>query len=118
MWKKAHELALRTYQLTAGFPDEERYGLVSQMRRAAVSVPANVAEGFRKRSSPDKLNFYNIAQGSLEELRYYVILSRDLGYLAHAAEMLAAADEAGRMLHGLMKAIASAAGDNRKGKKP
>jgi four helix bundle protein len=56
------------------------FGLVSQLRRAAVSVPANFAEGFKKRTNPDKARFYNIAQGSLEECRYYLILSRDLGY--------------------------------------
>lgn len=70
VWQKAHQLALHTYRLTASFPAAERYGLVSQMRRAAVSVPANIAEGFRKRSSRAKFNFHNIAQGSLEELRY------------------------------------------------
>jgi four helix bundle protein len=87
VWRKAHALVLLVYRVTSGFPDTERYGLVSQMRRAAVSVPANIAEGFRKRSSPDKLKFYNIAQGSLEELRYYVILTRDLDYLSQPAEV-------------------------------
>ena len=63
------------------YPKHELYGLVSQMRRAAVSVPANIAEGFKRRKNPDKARCMNIAQGSLEEVRYYFMLSRDLGYL-------------------------------------
>ena len=68
MWKKAHSLVLVIYNITREFPSEERFGLVSQMRRAAVSIPANIAEGFKKQTLKDKSNFYNIAQGSLEEL--------------------------------------------------
>lgn len=75
VWKKAHELVLKIYNITADYPSEEKFGLVSQMRRAAISIPANIAEGFKKRGLKDKVNFYNIAQGSLEELRYYLILS-------------------------------------------
>ena len=80
VWRKAHALALLIYRSTGGFPAEERFGLTSQMRRAAVSVAANIAEGAKKRTSRDQLRFYNIAQGSLEELRYYLMLSADLGY--------------------------------------
>lgn len=80
VWQKAHQFVLKIYKLTEQFPKQEVYGLVSQMRRAAVSIPANIAEGFRKTTKPDKARFYNIAQGSLEETRYYLILSRDLGY--------------------------------------
>ena len=80
VWQKAHNWVLAIYRFTDGFPSKENYGLVSQMRRAAVSVPANVAEGFKKRGPKDKLRFFNIAQGSLEESRYYLILSKDLGY--------------------------------------
>jgi four helix bundle protein len=69
VWQKAHQMVLQVYRITGSFPAEERFGLTSQMRRAAVSVPANLAEGFKKRGVRDKLNFYNIAQGSLEELR-------------------------------------------------
>ena len=68
------------YKFTSTLPNEEKYGLVSQMRRAAVSIPANIAEGFKRRGQNDKAHFYNIAQGSLEELRYYFILVNDLGY--------------------------------------
>lgn len=82
IWKKAHQWVLDIYRLTEQFPREEQFGLTSQLRRAAVSVPANFAEGFRKRSGPDKLRFYNIAQGSLSECRYYLILASDLGYAA------------------------------------
>jgi four helix bundle protein len=80
VWQKAHEFVIEIYTLTKIFPHEEKFGLVSQMRRAAVSIPANIAEGFVKRSIRDKSKFYNIAQGPLEELKYYLILSQDLGY--------------------------------------
>ncbi len=105
VWQKAHELTLMVYRMTARFPREEQFGLVSQMRRAAVSVPANIAEGFKKRSRPDKVRFYNISQGSLEELRYYLILSRDLGYTTDVGPATANLDEVGRMLHGLIASI-------------
>lgn len=81
VWQKAHALVLGLYRETSVFPKSEVYGLTSQMRRAAVSVPANIAEGFKKRGRSDKARFMNIAQGSLEETRYYLILGRDLGYL-------------------------------------
>ncbi|RMG30468.1 MAG: four helix bundle protein [Gammaproteobacteria bacterium] len=80
VWKKAHEWVLMVYRFSERFPAHERYGLTAQLRRAAISVPANIAEGFSKRSYLDKARYYNIAQGSLEECRYYLILSRDLGY--------------------------------------
>ena len=75
------------------------------MRRAAVSVPANLAEGFKKRSLRDKSNFYNIAQGSIEELRYYLILAKDLNYVPENQELINATEEIGRMLHGLIRSI-------------
>ena len=80
-WQKAHQFVLNVYRVTRNFPDFERFGLGSQFQRAAVSIAANIAEGFRKLSQADKLRFMNIAQGSLEECRYYCILSRDLGYV-------------------------------------
>ena len=80
VWQKAHALTLAVYRYSAGFPKSETYGLCAQIRRAAVSVPANVAEGFKRRSKGDKARFLNIAQGSLEEVRYFLILSRDLQY--------------------------------------
>ena len=80
VWQKAHSFVVEVYKTTAGFPKTEIYGLTAQFRRAAVSVPANIAEGFKKTGKADKIRYYNIAQGSLEECRYYVLLSKDLGY--------------------------------------
>jgi four helix bundle protein len=79
-WQRAHAFVLSVYKLTTGFPKCEIFGLASQLRRAAVSIPANIAEGFGKRSPADKARYFNIAQGSLEESRYYLILARDLSY--------------------------------------
>ena|SRR3990167_7280139 len=80
VWQRAHQLVLEIYRFTSQFPKTETYALTSQFRRAAISVPANIAEGFRKRGQADKARFLNIAQGSLEECRYYLILSKDLKY--------------------------------------
>lgn len=80
-WKKAHEFVLLTYKITENYPSKEQYGLISQYRRAAISIAANIAEGYRKKGKADKLRFFNISQGSLEECRYYLILSRDLNYI-------------------------------------
>ena len=80
-WQKAHEFVLLVYKVSKHFPEDERFGLTSQLRRAAVSIEANIAEGYRKLSKPDKLRFLNIAQGSLEECRDYHILIKDLNYI-------------------------------------
>ena len=80
VWQKAHQFVLSVYRLSQDFPRQEIYGLTSQFRRAAISVPANIAEGFKKKGRLDKVRFMNIAQGSLEECRYYLILTRDLSY--------------------------------------
>jgi len=80
VWQKAHRFVLAVYRMSQTFPRSEVYGLSSQFRRAAVSIAANIAEGFRKRGKADKLRYYNVAQGSLEECRYYLILTRDLEY--------------------------------------
>jgi four helix bundle protein len=80
VWQKAHRLVLSIYNSTKKFPREELYGLISQIRRSSVSVAANIAEGYRKRTRADKQRFLVMAHGSLEETRYYLILSRDLGY--------------------------------------
>ncbi|HMO35258.1 MAG TPA: four helix bundle protein, partial [Gemmatales bacterium] len=82
VWIKAHQLVVQLYQITREFPAHETYGLRSQIRRAAISIPANIAEGFAKRGIADKARYFNVAQGSLEEVRYYLILSHDLGYCA------------------------------------
>jgi four helix bundle protein len=80
VWQKSHELALLIYKYTEHFPKTETYCLTSQLRRAAISVPANIAEGYKKKGKADKLRFFNIAQGSLQEVHYYLILSADLEY--------------------------------------
>lgn len=80
IWQKAHDFVLGVYRLTDEFPKHELFCLTSQLRRAAISIPANFAEGFRKESKRDKVRFYGIAIGSLEECRYYLRLTNDLGY--------------------------------------
>src|SRR3989442_1076187 len=79
-WKKAHAFVLSIYHLTNLFPKHEIYGLTSQLRRAASSVPSNFVEGFRKRTTPDKLRFYNMAQASADECLYQLVLAHDLKY--------------------------------------
>ena len=95
VWQHAHELVLHIYRSSRSLPAEERFGLILQLRRAAVSVPANIAEGFKRRTSRDKVHFYNISESSLQELKYYIILCRDLQYW-HEANRLAARTEFGR----------------------
>jgi four helix bundle protein len=89
IWRLGHELALSVYHVAGTFPNEERYGLSSQMRRAAVSVPANIAEGSGRPSYADFARFLGIALGSLSEVDYYVVIAKDLGYVdvATASEM-------------------------------
>ena len=104
VWRKAHEFVMNVYEATRKFPKEELYGLTSQFRRAAVSIPANIAEGFRKQSKQDKARFLNISEGSLEECRYYLILAHDLGYLNKDVPW-ELSDEVGRLLNGYRSAI-------------
>lgn len=102
VWQEAHALVLQVYKTTQTYPKSEVYGLTSQMRRAAVSIPANIAEGFTRYGIKDKLKFYNIAEGSLEELKYYFILSDDLGYINSDDALMRSADQVGRLLNGLI----------------
>lgn len=81
VWQQAHEFVLKVYKTTKIFPEWERFGLSSQFQRAAVSIAANIAESYRKIGKADKLKFMNIAQGSLEECRYYILLAKDLQYI-------------------------------------
>jgi len=104
VWRKAHEFVLEVYRLTESFPQREIYGLSHQMRRAAVSIPANIAEGFRKRGVADKTRFMNIAQGSLEECPYYLILGKDLGY-GDTPKLTWLLEEVSRLLNAYIKAI-------------
>lgn len=81
MWQEAHAFVLEVYKTTELFPKHELFGLVSQFRRASVSIPANISEGYKRKGKIEKLRFFNIAQGSLEECRYYILLSKDLCYI-------------------------------------
>ena len=108
VWQKSHAWVLDIYRLTGRFPKHELFGLTSQLRRAAVSIPANIAEGFRRQGKSDKVRFYNIAQASLEECRYYLILAHDLDY-AQTDELMEQVDEIGRMLEAYVRAIAGPA---------
>jgi four helix bundle protein len=105
VWQKSHAVVLDVYRLTAMLPSTEKFGLMSQMRRAAVSVPANIAEGFKRRGAKEKVRFYNIAQASLEELRYYFILCQDLNYLTIEPELVSNAHQINKMLHTLIRTI-------------
>ena len=104
VWQKAHGFVLKAYAFTAMFPKQETYGLSLQMRRAAVSIPANIAEGFRRRGKADKARFLNIAEGSVEECRYFLILAKDLGY-GDAQKLSATLEEVSRLLNAYTTAI-------------
>lgn len=107
VWQKAHSLILELYRLTRGFPTDERYGLTSQMRRAGVSIAANITEGHHRNSKNEFRQFLSIAHSSLHEVKYYLLLARDLTYVSDidARQCTALADEIGRMLHGLQTHI-------------
>lgn len=105
VWQKSHQLTLEIYRLTSDFPQTEQFALTSQMRRAAYSIPLNIAEGFAKRGIKDKLNFYNIAQGSLQELKYFVILSSDVGYQNSREDLLLSVNEVGKLLSSYISKI-------------
>ncbi|MCD8044378.1 MAG: four helix bundle protein [Tannerellaceae bacterium] len=107
VWQKAHQLVLSIYKITKNYPKDEIFGLVNQMRRAAISITANIAEGYSRIGSKDKLRFYNISQGSLEEIRNFIILSKDLEYITQD-DKLALNDmtmEVSRLLNAYCKAL-------------
>ena len=104
VWQKAHEFVLSVYKFSDVFPQKEIYGLTSQLRRAAISIPAHITEGFKKRGKNDKARFMNIAQGSLEECRYYLILARDLGY-GDSSQLTLKIEEVSRLLERYCTAI-------------
>ncbi|MGD0650770.1 MAG: four helix bundle protein [Verrucomicrobiia bacterium] len=104
VWQKAHRFAIGIYRFTDGFPKMEVYGLRSQIRRAAVSIAANISEGFKKTGRADKARFMNTGQGSVEECRYYLILSADLGY-GQSSELNALLEEVSKLLDAYASAI-------------
>jgi four helix bundle protein len=106
-WQSADELTVAVYEGTRGFPREEMYGLTSQIRRAAYSVPANIAEGSARESLKDYLYFLGIARGSLAELEYFLHLAARLGYLAESSysHMAAGVKTTFVLLQGLIKAV-------------
>jgi four helix bundle protein len=106
VWQRSHALALAIYQLTTSFPRQELFGLTSQTRRAAVSIAANIAEGFKRKGRADKVRFLNIAQASLEECRYYLILTHDLRY-ADTDSAMSLLQEVSRFLEAYVHRIAS-----------
>ncbi len=97
VWQKAHQFVLSMYRFSKNYPKTEMYGFTSQTRRAAISIPANIAEGFKKKTKPDKGKYMNIAQGSLEECRYYLILAKDLGY-GDTSQLMLQLEEVSKLL--------------------
>jgi len=104
VWKKSMSLVSNIYKSTQEFPKTETYGLATNLRRAAVSIPANIAEGFRRRGKADKARFMNVAEGSLEECRYYLILAHDLGY-GDTGRLTALLEEVSKLLNAYASAI-------------
>ena len=107
VWQKGHALVLKIYELTRAFPDDERFGLTSQLRRAAVSVPANIAEGSKRSSNPDYARVLNIAEGSAAETEYLLMLVRDLRYVTQdqAEALIALTQEVAIMLDSLRRKV-------------
>jgi len=117
VWQRGHALVLSVYRMTTGFPLNERYGLTSQVRRAALSVPTNIAEGSKRITSQEYARFLNIAEASLAETEYLLMVSRDLGYITTimADKAFLEISELSRMLHGLRKNVEVAAVTTRTG---
>lgn len=105
--QKSHELVLMVYKLTSGFPKEEAFGLASQLRRAAVSIPSNIVEGRARNSVRDYKRYLLIARGSLEEVKYQLLLAKDLYYIDKNIyeEALTLAREVGRLIYGLIRSL-------------
>ena len=107
VWQKSHELVLSVYRLTSDFPKSERHGIVDQIRRAAASIPANTVEGHSRNSQKDFLRFLYIARGSLEELRYFLLLSKDLSFInaKKHIELEGDCEKVSKLLNGLIKSL-------------
>jgi four helix bundle protein len=106
VWQKAHEFVLAVYKYTNSFPKTELYALTSQFKRAAISIAANIAEGYKKKGKADKARLMNIAQGSIEECQYYLILANDLGY-GESSHLVNILDEISKMLQSYISKILS-----------
>jgi four helix bundle protein len=104
VWQKAHQFVLLVYKTTELYPQKEMFGLTSQFRRAAISIAANIAEGYKKKDYKNKIHFFNIAQGSLEECKYHIILSKDLNYPSDS-ELEILSEEISKLLAGYIKSI-------------
>jgi len=104
VWQRAHPFVLAVYRFPESFPQRERYGLAHPRRRAAVSLPAHIAEGFGKRSRAEKARFLNMAEGSLEECRYYLILAQDLSY-GDTESLSGTLEQTSRLLHAYARAV-------------
>ncbi|OGE64680.1 hypothetical protein A3J13_02315 [Candidatus Daviesbacteria bacterium RIFCSPLOWO2_02_FULL_36_8] len=106
-WKKAHELVVNIYKLTEDFPKSEMFSLVDQMRRCGVSISSNIAEGFSRQGSKEKIQFYYISKGSLTEIQNQLLIARDVGYLNNKLfnELAGQTVEVGRLLIGLIRSI-------------
>lgn len=104
-WKKAHKLVLMIYKITKEFPKEEIFGLVSQMRRAVVSITSNIAEGFSRQSKKEKIQFYSIAKGSLTEIQNQLLIAKDIGYISKKDFQFIAEQsiEVNKLLNGLIR---------------
>jgi len=107
VWQKAHGLVLEVYELTASFPAEERYGLISQLRRSVVSVAANIVEGQSRNTTKEYLSFLYNARGSLEEARYLLLLSKALEFINKDKfeQLEAKCEETSKMLNGLIQSL-------------
>lgn len=106
-WQKGHALVLDIYRVTKQFPRDEVFGLISQLRRAAVSFTSNIAEGFRRKSPKEKAQFYAIAFGSLTEIQNQLLIAKDVGYLpvSEFRDLASETVELSKMLSGLMKSV-------------
>ncbi|TDX58942.1 four helix bundle protein [Orenia marismortui] len=107
LWQEAHKLVLEIYQITANFPKEERYGLTDQFRRAVVSIPNNIVEGKGRKTNKELLKFAYISRGSLEEVKYLLILSKDLGYIEDKSynHLFKQTNLIGKLLNGFINAF-------------
>jgi len=107
VWQRSHELVLMIYQITKVFPQEELYGLTSQIRRAAVSIPSNIVEGKARGFNKEYKRFLLMARGSLEEVKYQMLLARDLNYIKDSEykEVISLADEVGKLINGLIRKL-------------